>query len=182
MNIPECYDYLRHSRRDLWACLEGVPDEVLARPVLPGGRFHCIKDLVAHIPAVEDSWIHEDILLDTPVWDTVAAMVGAQDGPFYADFALTDLLDYWRQVEASTLVYLARLSPGELARPVAVGPRRDRHFTADALLWHVLIHEMRHTAQIAVVLRQAGVPPPTRGLLDFMPSVEERDRISSGLP
>ena len=31
MNIPETYDYLARARRDLWATLEGVPDEVLSR-------------------------------------------------------------------------------------------------------------------------------------------------------
>jgi uncharacterized damage-inducible protein DinB len=62
MNIPETYDYLVRARRDLWAVLEGVPDEVLSRPLLGGSRLHCIKDLVAHVPAVEDFWLHEDIL------------------------------------------------------------------------------------------------------------------------
>ncbi len=30
MNIPETYDYLVRARRDLWATLQGVPDEVLS--------------------------------------------------------------------------------------------------------------------------------------------------------
>jgi uncharacterized damage-inducible protein DinB len=29
----------------------------------------------------------------------------------------------------------------------------------DGLLWHVMIHEMRHTAQIAVLLRTQGIEP-----------------------
>jgi hypothetical protein len=39
MNIPEAYDYLVRARRDLWAALEQVPDEVLSRPLLDGERF-----------------------------------------------------------------------------------------------------------------------------------------------
>lgn len=31
MNIPEVYDYLVRARRDLWAALEGVLDEVSDR-------------------------------------------------------------------------------------------------------------------------------------------------------
>src|SRR5258707_11967189 len=36
MNIPETYDYLVRARRDLWARLESVRDEVLSRPLLSG--------------------------------------------------------------------------------------------------------------------------------------------------
>jgi uncharacterized damage-inducible protein DinB len=61
MDIPETYDYLVRARRDLWAALAAVPDEVLSRPLLDGARFHCLKDLVFHIPDVEDGWINGDI-------------------------------------------------------------------------------------------------------------------------
>lgn len=109
MNIPEIYDYLMRARRDLWACLEGVPDEKLSEPLLAGPklRFHCIKDLVAHVPIIEDSWVHEDFLRDTPIWETLPWMEAlGGDGPFYAGVPLADLLAYWRAVEESTLKYL----------------------------------------------------------------------------
>src|SRR5258708_17438630 len=110
MNITETYDYLVRARRDLWATLEGVPDEALSRPLLDGARLHCIKDIVFHVPAVEDFWIHEDILRHQPVLDTVPALKDTQGGPVYASFALKTLLDYWRVVEHSTLAYLAPLT------------------------------------------------------------------------
>jgi uncharacterized damage-inducible protein DinB len=43
-------------------------------------------------------------------------------------------------------------------------------FTVDGLLWHVLIHEMRHTAQIAVLLRSQDVKPPSLDLLFYLPT------------
>jgi hypothetical protein len=46
MNIPETYEYLVRARRDLWATLEGVPDDVLPRPLIGGEQFHCIKGKV----------------------------------------------------------------------------------------------------------------------------------------
>jgi len=67
LNIPETYDYLVRARRDLWATLEGVPNEVLSRPLLDGARLHCIKDLLFHVASVEDFWIHEDIRREQPV-------------------------------------------------------------------------------------------------------------------
>ncbi|WP_019587334.1 DinB family protein [Deinococcus apachensis] len=171
MNLSETYNYLVRPRRDLWTSLEVTPDDLLSRPLLDGARFHCIKDLVLHIPAVEDSWLHEDILRDQPVWDRVPEVAGAQDGPYFAQVPLSSLLTYWQAVEASTLGYLGTLTPEELARQVTVnGSRGEEHFTVDGLLWHVMIHEMRHTAQIATLLRLSGVKPPFLDLLNYLPA------------
>lgn len=72
------------------------------------------------------------------------------------------MLDYWRAVEESTQTYLARLDDAELARVVTVEdwPPDHQRFKVDGLLWHLLIHEMRHTAQIAVLWRSQGINPP----------------------
>jgi uncharacterized damage-inducible protein DinB len=170
MNISESYDYLVRARRDLWATLETVPDEVLSRPLLPGERFHCIKDLVMHVPMVEDSWIHEDILRDQTVRHSIPAVANARWGPDYAGFALKALLDYWRAVEQSTLGYLATLTADELKRLVADHDAPEYRIPVDLLLWHVMIHEMRHTAQIAVLLRTQGIKPPSLDLLSYLPT------------
>src|SRR5258708_24282816 len=66
MNIAESYDYLVRARRDLWAMLERVPDEVLSRPLLNGAKLHCIKDLLFHIASWEDFSIHKEILRPQP--------------------------------------------------------------------------------------------------------------------
>ena len=58
------------------------------------------------------------------------------------------MLDYWRDVE-------------QLRRVVAVHDSQDERYRVDGLLWHVMIHEMRHTAQIAMLLRMQGIAPPS---------------------
>jgi hypothetical protein len=80
MTVPEIYDYLVRARRDLWATLEGVPDEVLSRQVLDGKRLHSIKDLVFHTAVVEDCCLHEDIRREKPVLDTFPSS-GIARGP-----------------------------------------------------------------------------------------------------
>jgi uncharacterized damage-inducible protein DinB len=170
MNIPEIYNYLVRARRDLWATLEGVPDEILARPLLKGERFHCIKDLVFHTAAVEDGWIHYTILRDQPVLDTFGTLKDIGEGPLYEDFALETLLNYWRAVEQSTLTYLATLTDDELKRIVDDSPTEA--FMLDGLLWHVMIHEMRHTAQVAALLRTQGIKPPALDLLWYLPNMK----------
>jgi uncharacterized damage-inducible protein DinB len=170
MNIPEIYNYLVRARRDLWATLQGVPDEVLSRPLLDGSRFHCIKDLVFHVAVVEDCWIHEDILRDHPMLQSIPALKDSDGSPVYEGFRLEILLDYWRAVEQSTLTYLATLTDDELKRIVTLHDSPEERFTVDGVLWHVMIHEMRHTAQIAVLLRTQGIKPPSLDLLFYLPS------------
>jgi uncharacterized damage-inducible protein DinB len=162
MTIAAYYDYLVHARCDFWAFLETMPDEALAKKVLPGPRFECIKDLISHIAAVEDSWIHEDILRDQPVWEIVKEIAGAEDGPFFAAMPLEHLLNYWRAVETSTLKFLETLNPAELERLV-----EDR-FTVESLIWHVMQHETRHTAQISLLARQLGFSPPQLDLISYL--------------
>jgi uncharacterized damage-inducible protein DinB len=164
MTAQNYYHYLTLARRDLWTFLESLPDEVLSKSVLPGERMHSMKDLILHIAAVEDSWIHEDILRDQPVWETVKEIEGAEDGPFFAAMPLEVLLNYWRAVEASTLKYLETLNSVELERLV------EERFTVDGLIWHVMQHETRHTAQLAMLGRIAGFAPPQLDLIRYLVS------------
>ncbi len=170
MNLPEMYNYLVRARRALWGVLEAVPDEALSRPLLGGERFHCIKDLVFHIASVEDFWLHEDIRQMEPVLLRTPSLRHTEGGPEYAGFALETLLDYWRSVEASTLAYLATLTDAELERAISPHDDPERRYTVDGLLWHVMVHEMRHTAQIGVLLRIQGLKPPALDLLWYLPS------------
>jgi uncharacterized damage-inducible protein DinB len=170
MNIAETYDYLVRARRDLWAALQHVPDEVLSRPLLNGDKFHCIKDLLFHVAATEDFWIREEILREQPVRQTIPALKDTRGGPIFAGFALQVLLDYWRLVEQSTLMYLPTVDDDELKRIVTVHDRPGKRFTVDGVLWNVMFHEMRHTAQISVLLRTQGIKPPSLDLYYYLPS------------
>ncbi len=169
MTVPECYDYLARARRDLWTTLAAAPSDVLSRALVPGTRFHCIKDLIFHIAEVEDGWINGDIRRVAMVQHDIPVLRDSAGGPAYADMDLQILLDYWRRVEAGTRAYLAALGPAEMAQVVAVEDWPDKRLTVDGLLWHVMIHEMRHTAQIAVLLRLQGVAPPSLDLLFYLP-------------
>ncbi|GEM84657.1 MULTISPECIES: DinB family protein [Meiothermus] len=169
MNIPEMYNYLVRARRELWGVLEAVPDDVLSRPLLAGERFHCIKDLVFHLASVEDSWLHEDIMRTEPVLMNMPALRNTTGGPAYAGFALHALLDYWKAVEQSTRAYLTALTDTELKRVLSPHDDLEQRYTVESILWHVMLHEVRHTAQIALLLRIQGIKPPALDLLWFLP-------------
>jgi uncharacterized damage-inducible protein DinB len=168
MTIPETYDYLMRARRDLWAALRDAPDAVLSQPLLSGDRFHSIKDLVMHIAVTEDFWIHEDILREPPRLESIPVLFDSGGGPVFSSFSLETLLDYWLAVEQDTLGYLANLSNDELNRVMTPHDDLSRHYLVKDLLWHVMLHEVRHTAQIAMLLQ--GVRPPSLDLLFYLPT------------
>ena len=138
-------------------------------PRLNGERFHSIKDLLFHTASTEDFWIREEILREQPVWQTVPAFKNTPGGPVYAGVALKTLLDYWRMVEQSTLMYLATLTDDELKRIVTVHDRPGKRYSVDGLLWNIVIHEARHVAQISVLLRTQGIAPPFLDLVNYLP-------------
>ncbi|HEX4287190.1 MAG TPA: DinB family protein [Terracidiphilus sp.] len=168
MKLAETYDYLVRARRDLWSTLESAPDDVLSQDLIGGPRFRSIKDLLFHIAEVEDGWINGDIRHRQFVQDNVPAL--RQGGPDFSGFALSALLDYWRLVEQRSIPYIAGLTEVECSSSVEVEDSPETHFTVDRILWHVMIHEMRHTSQIAMLLRTQGIKPPALDLLFYLPS------------
>lgn len=168
MTIQEIENYLERARQDLWAVLGSAPPEALSRPMLNGPDLHCIKDLLFHIAAVQDGWLHEDILRQPPLIDSDPILKDTQGGPAYAEVELSVLLNYWKSVRASTQKYLSQLTAEELQRIVIPHDAPNDRFTVDSLLWHVMIHEMRHTAQIAMLLRQQGIQPPSLDLYFYL--------------
>lgn len=177
MNLPDLYDYLVRARRDLWAVLEGAPDEALSKPLLNGDRFHCIKDLVLHTAEVEDGWLHGDILRVPFVQGSFPEL---QHRPHFEDVPLGKLLDYWRAVEADTLRHLNALAADpERVVTVEDWPPHHQQFRLDGLLWHVLLHEVRHTAQMVVLLRMQDIKPPSLDLLFYLTAVDSGQTASA---
>lgn len=173
MNVHEYYAYLSAAREQLWNFLRALPEADLNRDLIPEGeRFHNIKDLLLHVTDVEDHWVH-----------TIARGDGVSaDGQYRHDwvtpraeqYALSWIIAYGRAVSARTRAFLD--GQPELSQPVKLvqdDPASDT-VTLDQLLWHVMTHEVRHTAQIALMVRQLGHTPPWLDYMRFVrPTVTE---------
>lgn len=169
MDFSSLYSYLVHARVDLTAVLQAVPEAALNEPLLRGKRFHCIKDLIFHIADVEDGTIQGDIQAQPMLQQQIPALWNIPAGGSFAEVSLALLLDYWQRVQASTASFLSALTAAEANRMVAVADPEPRKLTVEQLLWVVAIHEIRHTAQICLLLRQAGYEPPAQDLLFYLP-------------
>jgi uncharacterized damage-inducible protein DinB len=164
MNVSEYYAYLSAAREQLWNFLRALPQADLDRDLIESGdRFHSIKDLVLHVTDVEDHWVH-----------SVARGDGVnREGHFAHDWVKPDaaqydlgwIIEYGREVNERTRAFLE--SGPDMNRSVKLvqdDPASDT-VTLDQLFWHVMTHEVRHTAQIALMIRQLGHTPPW---LDYM--------------
>jgi uncharacterized damage-inducible protein DinB len=130
------------EERDKWRTWFVAHPEALEVEVQPGGRFATIGALIDHVFLVERR--HLQRLRNSPV-DTTTGLSGRHAPP---------LFDYGASVRR------------ELDEDVADEPRTftlpsgDFVLTPRKLLFHCLLHETRHWAQIALSLRRAGLEPP----------------------
>lgn len=168
MDASAFYAYLTRARRDLWAELRRPSDGDLSRPVVPAQGARWLKDLALHVATAEDGWFRGD-LLGRPLmfgrlgWPEPASA----DGDWHhEDKPLDTLLAYWEAVEAATLAgWPELLEVAASGRRIPVGESRPETLSADEVLWHVMGHEVRHTAQMGQMIRLLGHTPPSLDLV-----------------
>jgi uncharacterized damage-inducible protein DinB len=137
------------EERDKWRSWFAAHPEALAMEVQPGGRYPTVGVLIDHIFLVERR--HLQRLRSAPL-DTKTGLSGHHAPP---------LFDYGASVRRELDQFVA-----ELDDYVADEPRTftvqtgDFLLTPRKLLFHCLLHETRHWAQIALAVRRAGLEPP----------------------
>jgi uncharacterized damage-inducible protein DinB len=147
LTFDELLDYTK-LERDRWRAWFARHPEAIEAPVQPGGRFATVGKLVDHIFLVERR--HVQRLQSQPVVEQTG-LTGNNAGP---------LFDYGASVRRELEQYAGDSSddPDQLrtfeirGAPMQMTPRK--------LLFHILLHETRHWAQIALAVRLAGFEPP----------------------
>lgn len=144
-------ELLRYTQeeRDKWRSWFGGHGDALELEVQPGGRYPTVGALIDHIFLVERR--HLQRLRSAPL-DTTTGLSGRHAPP---------LFDYGASVRRELDQFVS-----ELDDYVADEPRTftvqtgDFVLTPRKLLFHCLLHETRHWAQIALAVRRAGLEPP----------------------
>ena len=139
-----------NEERDKWKVWFVAHPDALDVEVQPGGRFSTVGSLIDHIFIVERR--HLQRLNGTPL-DTKTGLSGRHAPP---------LFDYGASVRRELDQLVAELDPDVASepRPFTLASGATLHATPRKLLFHCLIHETRHWAQIALALRRAGLDPP----------------------
>jgi uncharacterized damage-inducible protein DinB len=144
-------ELVRYSQeeRDKWRTWFTTHPEALEAEVQPGGRYLTVGALIDHIFLVERR--HLQRLRSAPL-DTTTGLSGHHAPP---------LFDYGASVRRELEQFVS-----DLDEDVADEPRTftvqsgDFVLTPRKLLFHCLLHEIRHWAQIALAVRRAGLEPP----------------------
>jgi uncharacterized damage-inducible protein DinB len=138
-----------NAERDKWRDWFGAHPAAIDAPVQPGGRLPTVGKLIDHIFLVERR--HLQRLTQSPL-STTTGLTGNNATP---------LFDYGASVRRELEQYVQDLDD-ELAEQVRVFDVREQQWpmTPRKLLFHILLHELRHWAQIALAVRLAGYEPP----------------------
>jgi uncharacterized damage-inducible protein DinB len=130
--------------------LRAQPPEIWQLAVQEGGRFPTVWSLLDHVMVVEQRHLQR-LQIEYPLPDSTGVAEGRWD----------ELWEWARQTRQQLREYSATLDEQQATAPrqvqiadvwVPVSPRK--------LLFHVLLHEIRHWAQLALVFRNAGLNPP----------------------
>jgi uncharacterized damage-inducible protein DinB len=144
-------EMLRYTQeeRDKWRVFFTAHPEAMEVEVQPAGRHPTVGALIDHIFLVERRHLQR---LASETVDTKTGLSGHHVAP---------LFDYGASVRRELEQFASDLDDDVADEPrtftVATG---NFVLTPRKLLFHCLIHETRHWAQIALAVRRASVEPP----------------------
>ena len=157
VELRELLDFTDHERQKWREWIAAAPQR-LDLPFQAGGRFPTVGSLFDHVFLVERRHLSR-LEGGTPPDST-----GVKQGDWNALFEYADL------VRADLRRYLGDLDV-DASREVLtiVAQSGTQTMTKRRLATHILLHEIRHTAQIAYAARKAGQEPPGQHDLFYFP-------------
>ena len=137
------------AERDKWRGWLVAHGAAMEAPVQAGARFPTVGKLIDHIFLVERR--HLERLMEIPLSERTG-LTGNNAQP---------LFDYGASVRRELEQYVGDLDDdvADQVRTFDVNNEPCR-MTPRKLLFHILLHETRHWAQIALAIRLAGLEPP----------------------
>ena len=145
-------EFLRYTQeeRDKWRLWFAAHPEAVEVEVQPGARYQTVGALIDHIFLVERR--HLQRLTGMPL-DSKTGLSGKHAPP---------LFDYGASVRRELQKFVDELDEdvADEPRTFTVQTGGDFVLTPRKLLVHILLHETRHWAQVALALRRAGLEPP----------------------
>jgi uncharacterized damage-inducible protein DinB len=138
-----------NGEREKWRRWLAERPAALDATVQAGGRLPTVGKLIDHIFLVERR--HLQRLTSQPLSDTTG-LTGNNAAP---------LFDYGASVRRELEQYVADLDDDDVDTMREFEVREKKWpMTPRKLLFHILLHETRHWAQIALAVRLAGFEPP----------------------
>ena len=149
LRFSEFYRYTQEERGK-WRAWFVTHPQAMDIEVQPGGRYATVGALIDHIFLVERRHLQR---LRGAALDTKTGLSGLNAPP---------LFDYGASVRRELEQFVSELDDdvADQPRTFTVQSGGDFVLTPRKLLFHCLLHETRHWAQIALAIRRAGLDPP----------------------
>jgi uncharacterized damage-inducible protein DinB len=155
--LPELLTYSDHERAKWRVWVEADPAR-LELPFQAGARFPTIGSVLDHIFLVERR--HLSRLEGATPPESTGLRPGDVRGLFeYAELVRADFRRFVMTLDDATAAQVFTFT-------IPTGPMT---MTRRKLTTHVVLHEVRHLAQVAMAARAAGVEPPGEHDLFFCP-------------
>jgi len=162
--VSALLDYSDHERKK-WRAWIAADASRLSVPVQTGGRFPDAFTLLDHVFLVERR--HLSRLEGAVPPESTGVASGDWEALFeYADLVRADFRTYEREIDDEEAV--ERMTIAAASGTATMSRRR--------LITHVLLHEVRHLAQIAYAMRLAGHQPPGEHDLFYCGEFDEDGR------
>ena len=160
LTFEELNRYTQEERSKWRAWFAAHPD-AMEIEMQPGGRYATVGGLIDHIFLVERRHLQR---LRSSALDSQTGLSGRHAPP---------LFDYGASVRRELEQYVNELDE-DVAGQVRMFEVREQQWsmTPRKLLFHVLVHEIRHWAQVALAVRLAGLVPPGDHDLFFSSAVK----------
>jgi len=148
LSYDELLRYTSDEREKWRRWLQSHPGAMDAT-LQPEGRFPTVGKLIDHVFLIERR--HLQRLTGDPVSESTG-LTGNNASP---------LFDYGASVRRELEQFAGSIDEGEANEPRTIVVREQTlTMSPRKLLFHILIHEIRHWAQIALAVRLAGFEPP----------------------
>jgi uncharacterized damage-inducible protein DinB len=155
--LEELVDYSDHERRK-WKEWIAVDPKRLEIPFQAGGRFPTVGSLLDHIFLVERRHLSRLQGANPP------DATGVRPGDWKA------LFEYAELVRADFRKYVADLDETKGREPMTITVQSGTYaMTRRRLATHIVLHEIRHLAQIAFAVRLTRQEPPGEHDLFYFP-------------
>jgi uncharacterized damage-inducible protein DinB len=161
LTTDELIDYTNGERKKWYQWLVANP-QAMSVPAQRQGRFPTVGSLIDHIFLVERRHLQR-LRGQSPIADQTGVADTDVAGLFaFGDMVRKDLVHHARSLSEDAAGTVHQFDVR--GQRVAMTPRK--------LLLHIFIHEIRHCAQIALALRNAGHEPPGNHDLFYSDALE----------
>jgi uncharacterized damage-inducible protein DinB len=167
ISLADLMAYDRWANRRYLDVIAQLDSERFTRKL--GGSFDSIRDTVVHLAWAEWVWAER--------WQGRSPKIRAHPDHFPTPLSVRS---YLTETETNQGRFVEQLQPGRETTEIRYTNLKGEvyEYTLEQMVHHLTNHSTYHRGQLATLLRQLGVAPPTTDYLDYLDSRNATTTVS----